>query len=101
MDNDSIEEINNQDDETIQQLSISSITDIGGWSPKRKSDFIDIKLDRPIDIHKIVVVEGSNVESYDLTIVNEEDNMTRNRVIFISYDIHNLIRNHMFYFKRN
>ena len=79
----SIEEINDQEDKPVQQDLISNAT-LEGWSPKRKSDFIDIKLDRPIDVHKIVVVEGSNVKTYDLTFVNEKDDMIRKRVnIFI------------------
>ena len=41
-----------------------------GWDQQRKSDFVDIKLKEGYNIRKIEVVEGSNVESFTITIVD-------------------------------
>ena len=69
-----IDTIRNQELEVVNLDIISDSSNKKGWKPKRRSDFVDIKLKEGYHITKIDVLEGSNVASFYLTLVdiNEE-----------------------------
>jgi hypothetical protein len=69
---DSVEEINNQHDDHIPLETISD-TDAPGWNQQRKSDFFDIKFSNGISLVSLFVMNNSNVDVFELTLVDTDE----------------------------
>lgn len=70
-------------DQKENPINLDIIEDNGndlGWTPERKSDYLDIKLKEGQNITKIKVVPGSNVASFYLEIVDIEGNRDKIKV---------------------
>ena len=67
-----VEEINNQEDQDIEIETISDNHE-EGWRPKRKSDFIDLRLAYAVKIYAIEVIKTSNVRSFKVILIDKNE----------------------------
>ena len=59
----------------------TAVNGSAGWKPADIQDFFDIKLHVSIYIERIIIVNGSNVDKYSLTLVDEDGDSIKKRKI--------------------